>query len=482
MPARLSRHILRAALAAALVAPLGAAAEVPTVTMTRVPGEAAVELVGDIPVTGSFVVRHRLTRAARAATLTVWPAAIRPCEGDPPPHFSRQTHVIEMAMREEGGARWASATVPHLQVGRRFCFRVQTSEGLALPADDAVGLVAARFASIATAPERWADSIADEALRRGCQAAQAAGAAGEVVDCAPDTWRAALARRILRRLVASPMVADRARLETIRSQRAANTKVMGGLLADLDRLTPLPTATGLLDAGAARAMNAEQARARREALGEDAAAQAWRSWLKRYAECSADGEDLTRMTADLEGAISASAAKLQAEIEEAVRAFLTDEAHAQRHSLPAWGRARTPDAGNYVSPIVGVALGVPYHGGDVWLVTYTGIHVFAEPVERSIAFDELVGGTGWQRFSLFLGALTSDAGPVTGARVSPALGGSYPGVGIGWRASQYVALDGMVFLYRVDSADPLSDRSTLGPTFTVGLTAELDIIKWLTPN
>ena len=144
--------------------------------------------------------------------------------------------------------------------------------------------------------------------------------------------------------------------------------------------------------------------------------------------------------------------------------------------------ARTRDADNYVAPVYGVAFGVPSHGGDAWLVTYAGVHVFAEPVERSVGFDELVGETVWQRLSLFVGAMTSDAGAVNGARVTPALGAAYPGLGLGWRATQYIALSGMMFLYSAESADPLSDRSTLGATFAVGLAAELDIIKWLTPD
>ena len=81
-----------------------------------------------------------------------------------------------------------------------------------------------------------------------------------------------------------------------------------------------------------------------------------------------------------------------------------------------------------------------------------------------------------------MGALTSAPGSVRGARVTPGLGSAYPGIGLGWRVTQHLAVDAIAFVYTATSADPLNDRQTLGATVAAGLTAELDIVKWLTPN
>ncbi len=477
-PAR-GRGILWPALAAGVVvlASFAAAAQ-PTLTLTRVPGTDAVELVGDIPVTGPFAVRHRVPVETRAAILHVWPRAIQPdCSADPPPHDAPQTHVIEMDLRGEGEHRWANGTVPHLQVDREFCFGVQSIEGIALPPAAGFGLLEAGVATVSVdEPDIWARQLSARIIQAACTAATADGAR---ISCDAERWQGELRRRLVTGLLGSMLPLARASRATSERAVAQAGKALGTLR---ERARRLPAAELPVPVDDVLRMNPAALRQTRDALVSAGGSTPWASWLSDYIAVveRIDFEIGRRSTQ--EQAVSEAESALVARLQDDVADFLTRDAYAERRSPAARGSARTGDADNFATPVYGVAVGVPLHGGDPWLFTYAGVHIFIEPVERSIPFDQMVGGTVAQRLSVFVGALTSDPGGVRNARVSPGLGGAYPGLGIGWRVTQHLAVDVIAFVYTATDDDPLNDRQTLGATVAGGLTAELDIVQWLTPD
>lgn len=142
----------------------------------------------------------------------------------------------------------------------------------------------------------------------------------------------------------------------------------------------------------------------------------------------------------------------------------------------------TDEKGSWVSPNVGVLVAAPIIGRDghsglttPWLSPYGGASLYYHRVDRVVDFDDLVGNTWLQRFSLTVGALLSTPS-VNGKDIAGPWGaGVIPVFGVGLRFTQYLRGDLGWIAFKYANANPVVSKMDTGGAIWLGVAIDADV-------
>lgn len=155
---------------------------------------------------------------------------------------------------------------------------------------------------------------------------------------------------------------------------------------------------------------------------------------------------------------------------------------------------RTPSAGSFASPDLGVFLAAPVlfprgssspglAGGEPWVLPYVGLNLYLEPVEREVPLDQLVESKhrlfSRQRWSGTLGFVFKTEPNIRGRRVQAPILGAYPVIGVGYRVTSYLRVTGGAVGYWLLDSNPVSQRQSPVAAPFIGASIDTDLVSLL---
>lgn len=472
-----------------LIPSAAGAANLPTIWLVPI-SDTRGRISGRIPASGKFMLKYRFgDRAPKNPILEVWPWLLkRSCtlpRGEAP-----QSYALPLEVMEVDKVFIGQAELPHLQVDRKFCFLVRWTELLEVPETAIEGTVDEYVDRLEGANlgqkmfEQWAGKLIEDAkdlesCNDECVGGEIRVLAGHLED--------ATVRNDLPRLQAQVEGKER-RLERLRGQIETVTATIKEHLKNLPEgvadLVDLE-APGETKQRIAKALESPDFRLttngkQTEKLHENLVKlvnlrnkqEMIVAELKKNLANAEDAED------DFRGTLKRVATK-----------YLNRTVKKEEKRVQGRASATTRDSANYVSPEVGIALGVPFirvsESCCAWkaaLLPYVAINIYFAPQERSLAFSEMVG-TFWQevaqRLSLTVGVTLTRAGDVDGVRLAPVVVDRYPVIGAGVRVLPFGRLSLLAFFYQAEQTHPLSERSVLYAAPAVSASFDTDVLTIL---
>lgn len=168
-------------------------------------------------------------------------------------------------------------------------------------------------------------------------------------------------------------------------------------------------------------------------------------------------------------------------VSEALRALRVEASFSSAATV----REATPEAGNYASIDLGVAVALPMTkgGGDLealWM-PYIGVNLYFLGVDRDIPLSQQRGGFWRTRFALTLG-FGLDEPELADRELRGFLFGKIPLIAVGARVSQYSRFSVGAMFYEWPDDSPAEDDADFGAALFVGYSLDLDLIKWIRDN
>lgn len=145
-------------------------------------------------------------------------------------------------------------------------------------------------------------------------------------------------------------------------------------------------------------------------------------------------------------------------------------------------RESTPQAANYASVDLGVAVGMPFTKDNedleaLWM-PYLGVNLYFFGVDRNIPLSRQRGGFWRTRFALTLG-FGLDEPKLAGRELEGFLFGKIPLIAVGARVSQYSRVSVGAMFYEWPDDSPAEDDSDFGGALFLGYSLDLDLVKWI---
>lgn len=477
------RHVaMFLVLAQLAVAGSASGEEPPTIAIGGGATRASIEAV--LPASGSFYVSYPFDAAIDNAQVHVWPAAVKQCSAIPPDDGEKQTYTLPMVLSVADGKTTGRALVPHLQLDEKFCFTV-SYEAIIEPSAELVERAIGVNVDWFGANERDVLLLL-ESTRQRLSAGFCDPSDPQLGTCSPMDL-GPLARQLL---LPADFLASQSEHERAQARKQQVDETTITLKRELERLPgaktdKLPSLTWFdsfdpkfSDAGEVF-LATPQGRAAVPSADDRRAVS---DWMARYKTWALELMKATAQVKATQKALDDATASLKVKHRDLAITYFKKHLRAKRAAKPVVAKGRTTDFKNFFSPEIGMAAGAPLmDGGELKLVPYAAVNLYATPVERALPLDRLVHPF-WQRASLTFGLSLSNALKATDASLTGTVAGAYGIVGVGWRVFPFARASILAFFAEAKRSGVLSDETQLVTALSFAISADVDVIAYISSS